>query len=1094
MQGEKAESRGWVRRLARRVARFYYPRLEISGADKIPQTGPVLLCANHSNSMVDPVLIGVTAGRPVRFLAKATLFDMPVVGRAMCALGMVPAYRGMDDASQVRRNLQSLDTGAEILVEGKALGIFPEGKTTDKARLDKVRTGAARMAIKAYDEGARGVQVVPMGINYERKEQFRSAVWVRVGDPIDIDDWVQRHDGDSRKAMRSLTTEIADSLKQLMVHLDEPEWESWLEDLEIMVPSVVDTAEVAAGSLQQRKRIADAMNHFLATDREQAEKVAGEIENYREAVESAGLKVGSPVLEQSGIPAALKVFSVGLRLLLLSLPAVLGSIWHLVPFIAVRSIANLLDQPGMVTKSTHRIGVGVPLYLGWYVALGWLLLEWKNTPSVVLSTLVFMPFAGIFALGFWRRARGVVVVLWHQLLISLQRRKLKEIRQLRSGLQSRLGELAGVYAKVAPRPEPVPKMLWRRKATILTVVLSSLLLVSLAVLLVMFWFGSFQPRRISDEKPLESPLELAVLLEKEKDSLTRHLGADEKKLLHFITEMKELEADASEVKKDKEQYEAVNPGGANWFVTQGNSDRVQELLRRFYKYREQLFFIFWRYREADKVSDEPLLLRAFLVEYAAGTVLFECSLKFVHLFNDPKTVAKLNEAIPKWKIQPGFYTFIKRGVDSGENRALFRAFQERYKAMQDSPGTSAILARLPVYEELSEVIRQAERTINKYGDSSILGRVGDGIRDKGKEIFYDVQKAISSWIGDFKAKTVESAIRVDSSEFEELRGVLKPGDILLERRNYYGSNAFLPGYWPHAALYIGAPADLLNLGLDEETLRKEFGEDKNKADTFWGDPVERGEGYSSPDLHHGDKHVIIEAVSEGVIFSSLEHSIGGADSVVVLRPIESILRKDEIKDAIRAAFGYWGKPYDFEFDFASTDKLVCTEVVYRAYGGNSGTIRFPVEEIMGRPTMPAVNLVRKFKEDRDAGKPQFEFIRFLEPPIKKIHFWFKVLFVGCSFCAFMMGLLICHLGVKTYKRRLVFVILLAVFAIPAFKIYRNIGMGEDEKSGKAIFKTEKQFVRTLGLKGLTWWNYYENWNLENDSELKDDSLEQGEGR
>ena len=119
---------------------------------------------------------------------------MPVVGRVMYALGMVPAYRGMDDKSQVRRNLQSLDTGAEALMEGKALGIFPEGKTTDQAHLDKVRSGAARMAIKAYDDGARGIQVVPMGINYARKDQFRSAAWIRVGDPIDIDEWVERHE------------------------------------------------------------------------------------------------------------------------------------------------------------------------------------------------------------------------------------------------------------------------------------------------------------------------------------------------------------------------------------------------------------------------------------------------------------------------------------------------------------------------------------------------------------------------------------------------------------------------------------------------------------------------------------------------------------------------------------------------------------------------------------------------------------------------------------------------------------------------------------------------------------------------------------
>ena len=74
------ESRGRTRRLVRWIVSRYYPNVNIAGADRIPQTGPVLLCANHANSMIDPVLIGVAAHRPVRFMAKAPLFDTPLLG------------------------------------------------------------------------------------------------------------------------------------------------------------------------------------------------------------------------------------------------------------------------------------------------------------------------------------------------------------------------------------------------------------------------------------------------------------------------------------------------------------------------------------------------------------------------------------------------------------------------------------------------------------------------------------------------------------------------------------------------------------------------------------------------------------------------------------------------------------------------------------------------------------------------------------------------------------------------------------------------------------------------------------------------------
>ncbi len=116
MSNEQAvEARGLTRSLVRWLAKRYYPNIQITGADRISQSDPVLLCANHGNSLLDPVLIGIAARRPVRFLAKAPLFDHPLLGPPMTALGMIPAFRGSDDAREVRRNIQSLDVGAVCL-------------------------------------------------------------------------------------------------------------------------------------------------------------------------------------------------------------------------------------------------------------------------------------------------------------------------------------------------------------------------------------------------------------------------------------------------------------------------------------------------------------------------------------------------------------------------------------------------------------------------------------------------------------------------------------------------------------------------------------------------------------------------------------------------------------------------------------------------------------------------------------------------------------------------------------------------------------------------------------------------------------------
>src|SRR5690349_7376762 len=113
----------------RKTLRFYYPRIEVEGRELLPKDGPVLFVANHPNSLMDPAMIGYSVRRSVHFFAKAPLFDVPVFGVLMRALGMVPAYRGSDDKASVRKNLETLELGAKYLVRGEAVGIFPEGKT-----------------------------------------------------------------------------------------------------------------------------------------------------------------------------------------------------------------------------------------------------------------------------------------------------------------------------------------------------------------------------------------------------------------------------------------------------------------------------------------------------------------------------------------------------------------------------------------------------------------------------------------------------------------------------------------------------------------------------------------------------------------------------------------------------------------------------------------------------------------------------------------------------------------------------------------------------------------------------------------------------
>jgi 1-acyl-sn-glycerol-3-phosphate acyltransferase len=129
-------------------------RWTIEGEDRIPEEGAVILAANHI-SFLDALCVAYVAdrrGRQPLFLAKAALFDIPVVGAILRALGDIPAGKSR------RSSGSSLDAAAEVLRDGGCLGIFPEGALSPDLEPLAGRTGVARLAQMT------GAPVLPVGL------------------------------------------------------------------------------------------------------------------------------------------------------------------------------------------------------------------------------------------------------------------------------------------------------------------------------------------------------------------------------------------------------------------------------------------------------------------------------------------------------------------------------------------------------------------------------------------------------------------------------------------------------------------------------------------------------------------------------------------------------------------------------------------------------------------------------------------------------------------------------------------------------------------------------------------------------------------
>ncbi|MDE0803629.1 MAG: 1-acyl-sn-glycerol-3-phosphate acyltransferase [Acidimicrobiales bacterium] len=204
-----------IGRLAQVLVLAFHRRVDVVDRGRLKTDGPTLIVANHGNGFVDPAVVAAALRRVPRFVAKSTLWNV-VASRPFLALaGVIPVYRQADGGDTVG-NASTFRAVHEVLARRGTVAIFPEGTSSDRPSLEKVRTGAARMALGALDD-ASDVTILPIGLSFESHVDIRPAVAVFVGDPIPVDEW-RRANGhpdageDDRDAVRDLTKTIQERL------------------------------------------------------------------------------------------------------------------------------------------------------------------------------------------------------------------------------------------------------------------------------------------------------------------------------------------------------------------------------------------------------------------------------------------------------------------------------------------------------------------------------------------------------------------------------------------------------------------------------------------------------------------------------------------------------------------------------------------------------------------------------------------------------------------------------------------------------------------------------------------------------------------
>ncbi len=399
-----------TRGVTRLALAVYFRRLERVGLDNVPRRGPVLLAANHPQSITDALIVATVSPRMVCYLAHAGLFRKRVQAWFLRQHGVIPVYRAQDSPQASERNVETFAACHDTMRRGRVIGIFPEGTSADEPRVQKLKTGAARIALQseAKHDWSLGVQIVPVGLNFESRRRFRSGVLVRFGPPIDVQEYRTQYEGDPTATVQALTARLGQAIRDIVINIEHTQFEQLVADLELVYKDELVARvglDLPGDTPFERgqwvsRELPRALDYFLEHRPEVIWRVRRMLREYRRRLER--LRIKDELLRNergTSIPGAAARFVV---LGAMGLPfAAWGALCNFAPYKLTGWLADR-QAPDETKIHYYRLANGAPIYLAYYGTLLYFAYRAWGGVGVTIFALT-LPVLGIFARSYAHR-------------------------------------------------------------------------------------------------------------------------------------------------------------------------------------------------------------------------------------------------------------------------------------------------------------------------------------------------------------------------------------------------------------------------------------------------------------------------------------------------------------------------------------------------------------------------------------------------------------------------------------------------------------------------------------------------------------------
>lgn len=393
-----------VRLVARFWIWFFFKAVEVRHPERVPSQGPVLLCINHPNNLIDSLLVGVVVPRRVHYVATATLFRNPFMARLLFALGVIPIYRRQDDPDKMDRNVAAFEACVDALAKGRLIAVYPEGTTHAEPRVQRIKTGAARIALEAEAGQGRamGLSLIPVGLNFDARKSFRSRVLVAFGEPIVLSPYLSPYRDDPWKAVDALTSTIQWGMERQVIHVERIELTEMVREVEALYRGdlVRELQDERGLSSQQidvfrlSRAIVAAVHYFKGKEPERVERIWQQIQAYKALL--AGYRMKDQAVHGQLQPTSWGKWLGRSGLGVIGFPLfAYGLVFNALPYFLPRGLGRRLTRKDTDYATVRLLSSMVLFPLSWGVET-WIVWRLTELKTAVLF-LVSLPVSGLVA-------------------------------------------------------------------------------------------------------------------------------------------------------------------------------------------------------------------------------------------------------------------------------------------------------------------------------------------------------------------------------------------------------------------------------------------------------------------------------------------------------------------------------------------------------------------------------------------------------------------------------------------------------------------------------------------------------------------------